>query len=717
MYLTKRTKNGGVYLYLVENYKDPDSGKRKVRTIKSFGKLESIDSETLSKLEAQYAQPAQKSREEQKNHINRSLTSITDIANSFEQSNFNKANLLHYSNLIIRPIWKQLNLDYKLNYLQKQFTKITSYKLSDILFYLVCRKITSPSSYINSFTEQSSVLNNPIEGICQDNIYAALDYFNKFYRELLPYAVKKSYTQKDYEPCNKDGGPNMIFFDCTNCYFETPYDDREQFTHTFIKQKKDELIDSGASVEQIEKYLDSEEFLGELDTAIKDHEEEFIRMRGPSKEARFSQPLVSVSLVIDERGVPIDFAVFPGNHSEFKQVAPTIERLKEQYNVQNCYFVADRGINSTSNLEEILKKSLGFIVAQKITGQSKKDTEQMLDPNGWKSFDLTSDSKINFIKDDIDRGFKYKVCKKEKSARVVLENGTVKTIKVNCNIVYTFSPKRREKELHDIEEAKIKAQQAIDEGRLMGNPSGSGWRCLVKTQKEVTQNKKDKQLYKAVALNQEVIENRIRLAGYSAIIYEDPKSVKEKGAGISDCVVLGAYHSLVRIEECFRIMKNSFELRPVYVKRYERTVAHVFICVLSLMILRLMQIRLSEYGVHITINQITSNLNKAMVMPLCLSKEDTLYINCFENADIYTPKSTRLSAQDNDVLDVKSAIDNYNNQRKKEADTIDTIIKAMGLEPLKLVNSEFYIKKALKLHPSENLISQDRLASLQMALE
>ena len=66
-----------------------------------------------------------------------------------------------------------------------------------------------------------------------------------------------------------------------------------------------------------------------------------------------------------------------------------------------------------------------------------------------------------------------------------------------------------------------------------------------------------------------------------------------------------------------------------------------------------------------TINQFTSNLNKAMVMHLCLSKENTLYINCFENAQIYTPKSTRLSAQDNDVLDVKSAIDNYNNQRKK----------------------------------------------------
>ena len=105
-------------------------------------------------------------------------------------------------------------------------------------------------------------------------------------------------------------------------------------------------------------------------------------MRGPSKEARFSQPLSSVSLIIDELGVPINFAVFRGNVSEFKQVAPTIEILKERYNVQRCYFVADRDINSTSNLEEILKKSLVFIHTQKITGQSKRDTVHMLDPNG-----------------------------------------------------------------------------------------------------------------------------------------------------------------------------------------------------------------------------------------------------------------------------------------------------------------------------------------------
>ena len=88
-------------------------------------------------------------------------------------------------------------------------------------------------------------------------------------------------------------------------------------------------------------------------------------------------------LVIDERGVPIDFTVFPGNKSEYHQVLPAIERLKEKYHVKDCYFVADRGLNSTLNFDALLKGGFGFIVAQKVTGQSKKQEKIMLSEEGW----------------------------------------------------------------------------------------------------------------------------------------------------------------------------------------------------------------------------------------------------------------------------------------------------------------------------------------------
>ena len=48
------------------------------------------------------------------------------------------------------------------------------------------------------------------------------------------------------------------------------------------------------------------------------------RMRGMSKEHRYDLPLVSVALAIDDRGIPVDFDIFPGNYSEYKTMPKVI---------------------------------------------------------------------------------------------------------------------------------------------------------------------------------------------------------------------------------------------------------------------------------------------------------------------------------------------------------------------------------------------------------
>lgn len=49
-----------------------------------------------------------------------------------------------------------------------------------------------------------------------------------------------------------------------------------------------------------------------------------------------------------------------------------------------------------------------------------------------------------------------------------------------------------------------------------------------------------------------------------------------------------------RIEECFRIMKTEFDARPVYLQREDRSKAHFLICFLSLLIYRLLEIKLNK---------------------------------------------------------------------------------------------------------------------------
>ena len=706
MFLMKRGPKGKEYLYLVE-YGHDKTGKRIKTTVKSFGKISSIPKEELNAIYAQYQQPVQERKLAQKIVHEKSLRELVEsvTVDSENKTNFNKVPLLHYGHLILKPIWDKLGLNYKLRYLQDKHTKVEAYSLSKLLFYFVAHKILSPGAYLRAWKDQSTWLCNPIEGVCLDNVYEALDYFDAFSEEIMTHAVKSSYytNNKGADTLSADG-PNMVFFDCTNCYFETDSDDREQFIRRFTQKMREGLAAEGKSSAVIESVLASKQYTEALQLAVEENEDEFLRMRGPSKEGRFSLPIVSVSLVIDERGVPIDFTVFPGNKSEYHQVLPAIERLKEKYHVKDCYFVADRGLNSTLNFDALLKGGFGFIVAQKVTGQSKKQEKIMLSEEGWKKLTFSSEENLSYLNADL-ASFRYKVCDIVKTKHLTAEEtgDRPKTVKVNCKIIYIYDDKRKKRDLYELEQAIAKAGKAVNEKKLMGNPSGSGWRALVKTKKEEAENEDDKEMYQAVGLKDDVIEKRRKLAGYAAIVYEDPKSLKDSDKKLDTRAVLGSYHSLEKIEECFRVMKNSFEIRQMYVKRNERTRAHVLICVLSLMVLRLMQIELARAGSYMTVGSITSALNNARLLPL-RTESGTILVNCEENEVIYT----------DDPLEDKelSATERYLKVREENPDSTDLIMKTMGLSPLGPFNSVDKTKLALKIAQSNNSILGDAIDAI-----
>ena len=706
MFLMKRGPKGKEYLYLVE-YGHDKTGKRIKTTVKSFGKISSIPKEELNAIYAQYQQPVQERKLAQKIVHEKSLRELVEsvTVDSENKTNFNKVPLLHYGHLILKPIWDKLGLNYKLRYLQDKHTKVEAYSLSKLLFYFVAHKILSPGAYLRAWKDQSTWLCNPIEGVCLDNVYEALDYFDAFSEEIMTHAVKSSYytNNKGADTLSADG-PKMVFFDCTNCYFETDSDDREQFIRRFTQKMREGLAAEGKSSAVIESVLASKQYTEALQLAVEENEDEFLRMRGPSKEGRFSLPIVSVSLVIDERGVPIDFTVFPGNKSEYHQVLPAIERLKEKYHVKDCYFVADRGLNSTLNFDALLKGGFGFIVAQKVTGQSKKQEKIMLSEEGWKKLTFSSEENLSYLNADL-ASFRYKVCDIVKTKHLTAEEtgDRPKTVKVNCKIIYIYDDKRKKRDLYELEQAIAKAGKAVNEKKLMGNPSGSGWRALVKTKKEEAENEDDKEMYQAVGLKDDVIEKRRQLAGYAAIVYEDPKSLKDSDKKLDTRAVLGSYHSLEKIEECFRVMKNSFEIRPMYVKRNERTRAHVLICVLSLMVLRLMQIELARAGSYMTVDSITRALHNARLLPL-RTESGTILVNCEENDGIYTDDPS----QDKE----SGAVERYLRVREQNPDSTDLIMKTLGLSPLGPFNSVDKTKLSLKIAQSNNSILGDAIDAI-----
>ena len=65
---------------------------------------------------------------------------------------------------------------------------------------------------------------------------------------------------------------------------------------------------------------------------------------------------------------------------------------------------------------------------------------------------------------------------------------------------------------------------------------------------------------------------------------------------MDDRKVIDTYHGLSRIEDQFRVMKGDLETRPMYVRTKEHINSHILICLLSLIIIRIIQNKVINYS-------------------------------------------------------------------------------------------------------------------------
>lgn len=333
MYITTKTRARGTpkektYVYLM---KSEQKNKKEVKTVvKSYGEISKLSPEAKAEIE-KYKNANAETKLNIQLEINKSAQELirtikTAVANDTSKEQNTCAFKL--GNIFLKKLWdEKLGLKYKFDYIQRTKTKITSYSISDLLYHLAYTKLTNPSSYYGAFKEQSKYLYNPNESIHLDNYYNVLKILNDNKDEIFEFANKKIFQDTNTTP-------KLIFYDLTNMYFEINSDDKEAFIYELQKDKVNKLESTGKTRDEIEVYLKSKEFEEEINFAIQ-HSSEFLRMRGPSKESRFAQPLVALSLVIDDRGFPLDCKISPGNIAETKTVTTCINDLNQKYHIKN----------------------------------------------------------------------------------------------------------------------------------------------------------------------------------------------------------------------------------------------------------------------------------------------------------------------------------------------------------------------------------------------
>lgn len=668
MYVSIVGSGKNKYVYLLRSFRK--DGKVCTQKVESFGKLSELikdDPDAVEKLKQKYA--------DDKTQVMQAATAKAQEIISGKLAQAGKTRtlgqpLLHYGHYLLKPIWDdELKLNKTFYYLNSVCHPRLTGDLNQTLLALIYLRIASPQSVLMSYAQKSTLLGAPFEGLTVDHLYACLDVLNE-HKDLIMSSVNRQLDKilnRKYR---------MIFYDVTNVYFESPLTDEERNylrnnCAQEVKQILEQALEAGlitlAEGETVNSYnlLQAPASIqAELRQAM------YFKTKGPSKEHRFDLPLVSVALIVDEYAIPVDFQVYSGCASEFKTMPKSIKAFKDKYQVEQVIVVADRGLNSTANLEMLLKEGYGFIVAQKVTNLDEHTYSQIFAPEGYVEYThQQADEAEGIVRDRLRR----KVIPYTKYDR---QSG----LKVDCSLVVTHSELRESRDKKQLQQAIRKAVEAVQKNDELPL-SKSSWLGLVRKPRK--RRKEDEN--RSLELNFEAIEKAEKLCGYSALVYRN--APQAQNGGLSDEDIAGSYHHLVQIEDCFRVLKNNLKLRPMYVWTEPHIKGHVMSCVLALIILRRMQMRVSQHNLELSLNEIQMGLEQAKVSLQIFSPQDGTAVihKLSEYSDLYKGKE-KLNAQQ--VKQIMEDAENYQ-------DLTDKLTEAMGLLPLPQSCDRFTLAKCL----------------------
>ncbi|UUD35727.1 IS1634 family transposase [Mycoplasmopsis caviae] len=280
-----------------------------------------------------------------------------------------------------------------------------------------------------------------------------------------------------------------------------------------------------------------------------------LRLHGFSKDQKVNEVQVVLGLMTDANGLPISYKLFPGNTSDFKTFVPFIQEVKENLGIEDITIVADRGLNSGPNLLEIINSGYKFIMAQKI-GDAKNKVNGILDLETYEKM-----GEEFFMKD-------------EKMVKFVPDNDKIKQ-EIPGKLVLTYSEKRAKKDRYDRERLVEKAKKLIKNSQSIARSE------LQKGGKKYLDYDVNK-----ITLKEQKIEDDAKWDGFYGIFTNNFEMTNEE--------VLYTYRKLWQIEESFRILKTTFEVRPIYLWKKESIEGHFALCYLALAIHRLLEFSLES---------------------------------------------------------------------------------------------------------------------------
>lgn len=307
-----------------------------------------------------------------------------------------------------------------------------------------------------------------------------------------------------------------------------------------------------------------------------------VRAYGLAKSGLIERQFM-LSLVQTAEGLPIAHEVHPGNTAEAKTLLPMIRGLLARYPLKRVVLIADRGLLSTANIEELDK-----LQAQLKKGGRDVAVEYIL---------AVPAARYGDFADDLQKLHKGQDATKEWCAETTW--GDSRLVVAHDPVAANRRTTVRDKTIAELvklgQQCSVKLDEQ-DESQRTGKKKKTKGRPMSDSGTKA-------RFYHAVkaAHMAHLIKVDLKADLFSYTMDEDKKRYLELLDGKLLLVtntsspaaqVVQRYKSLADIERGFRVLKSDIEIGPVYHRLPQRIRAHALICFMALVLYRVMRMRL-----------------------------------------------------------------------------------------------------------------------------
>ena len=275
--------------------------------------------------------------------------------------------------------------------------------------------------------------------------------------------------------------------------------------------------------------------------------------RGYSRDGRKGTLQVNYGILTDPRGCPVAASVHAGNTADPVTLMPEIERVRDQFGIEQLVIVGDRGMVSQKAIDELrTRDGIEWITAL------KSGAMRTLVEGGQLQLDLFDERNLFEFTDPAYPGERLVACRNPQLARLRAH--------------------KREELLQATEVRLQDLQASVAAGRLKdaGKIGVAAGRIV---------NKYKVAKHFELTINDGTFSfsrKAEKIAAEAALdgLYVVRTSLAPEHMSADDCV--RSYKKLAQLEQAFRTLKTvDLKIRPIHHRLEDRVRAHIFLCMLA----------------------------------------------------------------------------------------------------------------------------------------